>query len=158
MFEYYRKNVLELKEKCCTPKFSLSFYSKHTPRDPQMLKVDQELTRQILLLSNGLPTRVSLFTNKFGFQRPQVISMSPNMSSRMLMPSFMPCITSLLSQLLRWLKINFIRSKVNCGQYTVKIQDVFGQHQHFEVIFITWSWVDHDSSRKVLKSSKVRSY
>ena len=83
--------------------------------------------------------------------------MVSHMSLIMFMPSFMPCITSLLSQLLRWLKINFIRSKVNCGQYTVKIQDVFGQHQHFEVIFITWSRVDHDFSREALKSSKVQS-
>ena len=35
---------------------------------------------------------------------------------------------------------------------------IFGQHQGFEVIFIIWSRVDHDSSRKTLKSSKVKSY
>ena len=88
-----------------------------------MLKVDQELTRQILLLSNGFPTRVSFFTKKFGFKMPQMISMVPNMSSRMLMSIFMPCITSFLSQLLKCLEINYIRSKVNYGQYTVKLQD-----------------------------------
>ena len=108
---------------CCTPKLSLSFYSRHSHRGPQFLKVDQELARQILLLSNGLPTRVSLLTKSFGLQRIQLISMVPNISSRMSMTSFMPCTTSLLSQLLKCLEINYTRSKVNCDQYRVKLQD-----------------------------------
>ena len=33
---------------------------------------------------------------------------------------------------------------------------IFGQHQYFEVIFIIWSRVDHDSSRKVKIWSKVK--
>ena len=43
----------------------------------QRLKVDQELIRQILLLSNELPTRVSLFTEMFGLQKLRAISMAP---------------------------------------------------------------------------------
>ena len=35
--------------------------------------------------------------------------------------------------------------------------NIYGQHQHFEVIFIILSKVDHDSSRNALKSSKVKS-
>ena len=129
---------------CCTSKFSLSFYSRHAHRDSQLLKVDQELARQILLLSNGLLTRVSLLRKNFRLQRPKIISMVPNISSRLSMPSFMPSTTSLLSQLLKCLKINYTRSKVNCDQYTIKLQ-YFCQHQHFEVISIIWSRADHDS-------------
>ena len=33
---------------------------------------------------------------------------------------------------------------------------IFGQHQHFEVIFIILSRVDHDYPRKALKSSKIK--
>ena len=33
---------------------------------------------------------------------------------------------------------------------------IFGQHHHFEVIFIIWSRVDHDSSRKLKICSKVK--
>ena len=34
--------------------------------------------------------------------------------------------------------------------------NIFGQNQHFEVIFIIWLGVDHDSPRNNLKSSKVK--
>ena len=34
---------------------------------------------------------------------------------------------------------------------------IFGQHQHFEVLLTIWSRVDHESLRKALKSSKVKS-
>ena len=47
----------------------------------------------------------------------------PNMFSRSSMSSFKPCRGSLLSQLLKCLKINYVRSKVNCGPHTVKLQD-----------------------------------
>ena len=33
---------------------------------------------------------------------------------------------------------------------------IFGQHQHFEVIFIIWSRVDHDSSRKSQNHQKSK--
>ena len=33
---------------------------------------------------------------------------------------------------------------------------IFGQHPHFEVTFIIWSRVDHDSSRKLKICSKVK--
>ena len=33
---------------------------------------------------------------------------------------------------------------------------IFGQHQYFEIIFIIWSRVDHDSSRKLKIWSKVK--
>ena len=62
---------------CCTPKFTLPFYSRHAHWSPQLLKVDQELTRQILLLSNGFPTSVSFLTKNFGLQKLQMISMVP---------------------------------------------------------------------------------
>ena len=42
---------------------------------------------------------------------------------------------SLLSQLLKYLEIDCARSKVNCGHFTAKLQ-IFGQHPHFEYIFI----------------------
>ena len=44
-----------------------------------MLKVDHELTRQILLLSNGFPFRVSFLTKNFGLQKLQMIFMEPYM-------------------------------------------------------------------------------
>ena len=40
----------------------------------KLLKVDQELIRQILLLSNCLSTRVSLFTKMCELQRSQIFS------------------------------------------------------------------------------------
>ena len=55
--------------------FPSYFYSKHAPRDPQLLKVDQELTRQILLLSNEPLARVSLFIKMCELQRYQMFSM-----------------------------------------------------------------------------------
>ena len=92
----------------CTLKFFLPFFFKTFSKGSQMLKVAQELNKQILLLSNGYTTRVWYFSRKIRFPRSQVVFMGPHMYSRMLISSFKSCITSLLSQLLRWLKINYI--------------------------------------------------
>ena len=104
--------------------FQLSKYGNFCilrPFEPSFENHDQELIRHILLLSNGLTTRVSFFSRNFGFLRPQMELMGSYMSPRILIPSFLTCITSLLSQLLKCLKINYIRSKINYGLYTVKL-------------------------------------
>ena len=142
---------------CCTLKFFLPFFFKTFSKVSQMLKVVQELVRQILLLSNGFPTRVSLFKTNFGLKRLQMIYMVPNMSSRISMPSFMPCTTSLLSQLLRCLEINYIRSKVNCDQYTINLQDFWSTSTFWSDIhhlIKVWSWFFKESPQ-IIKSQEL---
>ena len=120
-----------------------------------MLKVDQELIRHILLLSNGLLTRVSLFTKMCELQMSQMFSMV------LICLQDCPCQVSCLA--LQVCSVNYSNAwkSTILGQKStmVYIQSnfkFFGQHQHFEVISIIWSRVDHDSSRNTPNSSKLK--
>ena len=74
---------------------------------------------QILLLSNGSTTRVLYFSRKIGFPRFQVVFMVPHMSQGILIPSFKPCIISLLSQLLKRPKNRLCKGKSPlCPKYS----------------------------------------
>ena len=125
-----------------------------------MLKVAQELIRKLLLLGNGFTTRVSFVSRNFGCIRPQMEFMGSYMSQRILIPSFMPCITSFLNQLLRWLKINYIGQNVNSRQHTVKPQyfwstSIFLSHLHH--LIKGWSRFLKESPQ-IIKSQKLPNF
>ena len=137
---------------CYTPKFSLLFLKTiHISILKNFSRIDQMNS----LLSNQPTTRVLLLSRQNQVLIPQVVIIPLHMYQGITMSSFKPHISSVLSQLLRWLKINYIGQKVNYGQHTVKLHH-FCQNQDFEVTFITWSRVDHVSSRKIKIWSKVK--
>src|ERR1051325_1916762 len=68
-------------------------------------------------------TRVWHFSDQDGLPTSPMAIMPPHMFQRFSMSSFKPYKSSLLRQLLKWLKISCIGQKVNCGQHTVKTPD-----------------------------------
>src|ERR1044072_2943558 len=80
-------------------------------------------------LSDKLPprqstqTRVWHFSDQDGLPTSPRVFMPPHMLQRLSMSSFKPYKSSFLRQLLRWLKINCIRQKVNCGQHTATLHN-----------------------------------
>src|ERR1051325_1420075 len=70
-------------------------------------------------------TRVWYFSDQDGLPTSPVVFMPPHMLQRFSMSSFKPYKSSFLKQLLRWLKISCIGQKVNCGQHTVKLPDLW---------------------------------
>ena len=71
----------------------------------------------------SIKTRELPFSSQDGNPTFQVIIMPHYMLLRISMSSFEPYKSSLLKQLLRWLKISCMGQKVNCGQHTVKLHN-----------------------------------
>ena len=104
--------------------------------------------------------RVSIFIRICELQRTQMHTHCPDIFSRLSMSSFKPCRRSLLSQLLKYLKVNCTWSKVNCGPHTVKLQDFWPTSSFwslFHHLIKGWSWFLKDYSQ-FIKTPKLLNY
>ena len=86
---------------------------------------------------------------------------SQTSSIALICPQDHPCQVSCLTQQVCSVNCPDAWKSTVLGQKSTVVQihsnfKFFGQHQHFEVIFIIWSMVDHDSSRNAPNSSKVK--
>ena len=137
----------------CTPKFSLSFPNNFLTR----FLLDQYCTRfdQLKTLPQywWLKTRVWICTSTIGLLLPHIASMDHYRSPRLLIPSFKSCISNCSINCLDDWKSVVLVKKSNMANLQSNFK-IFDQYQHFEVIFINWLRVDHNSSRKALKYLK----
>ena len=129
---------------CCTPKFSLPFFTQN------MFLEILNCSRSTKNWPDNSPPKAmnpqlgfQFFIKMVELQRILNLLHYPNMSWRSSMPNFMPWTTSLLIQLLKCLEINYTRSKVNCDPNTVKLQDfwltsIFWSNIHH--LIKVWSW------------------
>ena len=90
---------------------AVDFHSRYYPRVSQILNLAQILIRQILFLGCKSIIRVWYFSKKIESSRFQMFFIDLHVFSRMLVPSFKPCIASLLSQWFRWLKMTPLTQK-----------------------------------------------
>ena len=133
-----------------------SHISQHMAREvPKLLKEVQELTRQTLSQGSLPHIRVSFFLKMLESKGSQIPC------KVLICSQDHPCQGSSLAEEVcsvncskAW-KSNVLRQK----SFVAHIQSnfkCFGQHPHFEVLFIILSRVDHDSSRIAHNSTKPK--
>ena len=142
------------KGSCCTPKFSLSFIKRFLTRSPltqDCIRVDQLKTPHQTLMTK---IRVWVCTKIFELSMPHMTFMDHYGPPRLLMPSCKLWITFFISQLSSWPKKSVVLGKKSTMANLQSNFIIFDPHQHFKLICIIWSSLDHNSSRNLIRSSK----